>query len=317
MTIAAHGSQSRAGRRAPPVAWALSGVSVLLGVAGIVLHLLPGRIDAADYGAWWITNSVGAIAIAALGGLVAARRPRNPVGWLLLADALCHGLTAAAREYSLHALAPGSGLPEGVWALWLSGWTYTDFPVLIPLFLLFPDGRLRSRRWLPVLGVGLVVSLAVVLDFMTEPGPMLPPGTARALNPLPWPAVSGFVEGFGTLVLLSLLAALGVGVVSMVLHAREVTGPARRRIVLVALAATILTLELGHEDFMTYAGEEYAGAAVIVLFCASVALAILRYGLYEIDVIVSRTMVYGGLTVVLGGAYVELWRSRGAWSTAA
>src|ERR1700712_6147318 len=96
------------GRDWTRLAVALAALAMALGVAGVVLHVLRGELPAGDYGAWWVTNAVGALAIALPGGLLAARRPRHPLGWLLLALALAHGVTAAGREYALHALAPGS-----------------------------------------------------------------------------------------------------------------------------------------------------------------------------------------------------------------
>ena len=91
----------------------------------------------------------------------------------------------------------------------------------------------------------------------------------------------------------------------MLAKARRTSGPTRRAIVLVAIAATVMTLEVAHEDlYPSFNGEEYVGAGVITLVVVAMALAILRYGLYEIDIVVRRTVVYGGLTLVLGAAYV-------------
>ncbi len=280
---------------------------MLLAIAGVVLHIVPGELPAGDYGAWWVTNAATAIGIAVAGGLVASRVPANRLGWLLLALALAHAITVAFREYSLHALASGSSLPAGRGLLWVSGWTYVDFPLLIPLLLLFPDGHLRSRRWRPVLALGLAASAIATVWIATAPGPMLPSGVARSFNPLPWAGLDRLVESLGRTLLAACIAGLASGLVAMVLRARDADGAARRRIVLVALAALVLTVELAHEDgWNTFRGEEFFGAAVMVLFAIAIAVAILRYGLYEIDIVVSRAVVFGGLTVLLGGAYIGL-----------
>jgi signal transduction histidine kinase len=288
------------------LAVALAALAMALGVAGVVLHLVPGELPAGGYGAWWVTNAAGALAIALPGALLAARRPRNPLGWLLLALALAHGVTAAGREYALHALAPGSALPLGRAALWVSGWTYTDFPLLVPLLFLFPDGTLPSRRWRPAFAATWALAIAATGWVAVQPGPMLPSDLAAAANPLPWSGYYALLAHLGDWLEWLLVASLLVGIGGILLRARAADGPARRSLVLVAVAATILALELGHEDYRAYAGMEYAGAAVEVLLAAAIALAILRYGLYAIDLVVSRTLVYGGLTVVLGLVYVSV-----------
>jgi two-component system NarL family sensor kinase len=291
------------GSRPATVARVLAGVSMLLALAGILLHVLPGELPGGDYGAWWITNAVAGIAIALPGGLLAARRPRNPIGWLLLGLALAHGVTVASREYAFHALAPHANLPWGDATLWLSGWTYVDFPFFIALFFLFPDGRLPSRRWAPVLAIGMAVTLTSTVWLATYPGPMLESGAP--LNPLPWVGLARAFERIGNWELYAILATMALGIGAMLLRALASPGPARRRILFVAFSAIVLTAELGREDLAnTYRGEEYVGAAVLTLFAFAVAVAILRRGLYEIDLVVSRTVVYGGLTIVLGAAYL-------------
>lgn len=284
----------------------MGGLAVALAVAGVVLHLLPGALPAGDYGAWWVTNAAAALAIAVPAGLVAARRPENPLGWLLLTLALAHAVTAAGREYALHALPLGSELPLGRAALWVSGWTYTDFPLLVPLFFLFPDGTLPSRRWRPAFALAWTLAIASTVWIAVQPGPMLPSGDRASVNPLPWAWYYDLLAHLGDWLLWLLVASLFVGIAAMVTRALTVTGPARRSILLVAVAALILAVELGHEDYRAYAGMEYVGAGVEVLLAAAIAVAILRYGLYAIDVVISRTLVYGGLTVLLGVVYVSV-----------
>jgi two-component system, NarL family, sensor kinase len=289
--------------RVGALAWALAALSVALAASGVALHVLPGELPAGDYGSWWFTNAVAGVGIALPGGLLAARRSRNPLGWLMLALALAHGVTAASREYSLHALAPHSSLPFGVAALWLSGWTYVDFPLVIPLFFLFPDGLLAGRRWRLVFVPGMAVAIAATVAIATFPGPML--DSATPVNPLAWPWLGLQLERLGDWTVYVLVGVSLLGIVSMLVKAGAAVGAARRGIVLVAIAATVMTLEVGHEDIWpSFNGEEYVGAAVIMLVVLAMALAILRYGLYEIDLVVRRTVVYGGLTVVLGASYV-------------
>ena len=291
-------------RRAAAGAYALVAACFALALTGLVLHLLPGRVDAGNLGAWWITDVIAAIAVSLPAGLVAARRPSNPLGWLLLGLALASGVTVALREYALHALAPRSGLPAGTWALWVSTWTYADFPFLVALVFLFPDGRLLSRRWVPAFAGGLAVAVLAVVWLAVEPGPML--ATGRPFNPLPWPWLYDSIAGLGQTILVVNLAAIAVGLAAMLVRAWSVTGAARRQIVLVAIATLILIAEVGHEDFAYYPGAVYVGAAVTILFVVCMSVAILHYRLYDIDLVLSRTLVYGGLTIILGAAYVGI-----------
>jgi two-component system NarL family sensor kinase len=293
------GARSRVGA----FAWSLAALSAALAATGVALHLLPGELPAGDYGSWWFTNAVAGIGIALPGGLVAARRPRNPLGWLMLALALAHGVTAASREYSLHALAANSDLPFGVAALWLSGWTYIDFPLVIPLFFLFPDGRLAGRSWRLVFVPGMAFAAVVTVAIATFPGSMLDGGAP--FDPLAWPWLGTQFVRLGDWSVYVLVAVSLLGIASMLVKAAAAMGAARRGIVLVSIASTVMTLEVGHEDIWpSFNGEEYVGAAVIMLVVVAMALAILHYGLYEIDLVVRRTVVYGGLTLVLGLAYV-------------
>ena len=300
MSADREGGRTRVGA----LAWSLSALSAALAVTGVVLHVLPGELPAGDYGSWWFTNAIAGVGIALPGGLVAARRPRNPIGWLMLALALSHSITAASREYALHALTPHSSLPFGVAALWLSGWTYLDFPLVIPLFFLFPDGRVAGRRWLVGFVAGMAVATVATVAIATYPGPML--DAATPVNPLGWSWLGVQFERLGDWTVYVLVGVSLLGIVSMLAKAGAAVGSARRGIVLVATAATVMTLEVGHEDIWpSFNGEEYVGAAVVMLVVVAMALAILRYGLYEIDLVVRRAVVYGGLTLVLGAAYVS------------
>ncbi len=288
------------------LAWTLAAACALLAVGTAVAHPLPGAVDGGDLRQWWLVNAVAALSIGVVGGLVSARLPRNPIGWLLLSMALGHGLCGFGREYGMRAVAPGSGLPGGALAIWQASWTYVDAFAGLPIVFLFPDGRLRSRRWRPVAILAGLVALVNFAGAAFLPGNLLDTSTFVA-NPLGSDAVArvlepiGFYPTFTAFLFMSLL-----GLASMVLRAHDAVGPARRGIVLVALATTLTLAETVFENLVDYPGVVYQSTVVTLLFVAAVALSILRYGLYEIDVVVNRTLVYGGLALVLGGLYVAL-----------
>jgi signal transduction histidine kinase len=293
------------GRTAARAAWVIFASCVVLAVVAGLLHSRNGANPASAYTSWWLSNAAAAVALGALGGLIASRRPRNPVGWLLLGSALGHALTGAVREYAIYALSDGRSLPGARWALWLSGWVWMDFGLFVLVYLLFPGGRLRSLRWAPVAAAGLAAWLVAVAGNALIPGSLTPPGAPQVANPVGWAFAGRVLEWIGdqapTIVL---LATLGLGLGSILLHARETEGTARRRTLLVALAGAALLAEYATEQYAPYNGQPAVAATVIVAFAAAVAIAILRYGLYELDLVLNRALVYAGVTVVLGGAYV-------------
>ena len=154
------------------VAWSLLGVSTALAIIGGWLDVVghpttPGL----DYDVFFCVAFLG---FSIVGAVVASRVPRNPVGWLLLVQGLCWELAAVMAGYANYALFVSDGsLPAGEIAAWAVNWLYVPaLGALTFLALLFPDGRLPSRRWLPV--VWLLV-LAIVLEFadsMFAPGPL-------------------------------------------------------------------------------------------------------------------------------------------------
>ncbi len=164
---------------APRVAWSLwaAAAALLAASVGFLLARPAGSVDnpsLSDYG-----SDSGLIAVlltmSVVGLAVALRRPDNLVGWLLLGWGLVGAVSESASLYAVHALvaAPGS-LPAGEWFAWVDAWLAG--PVFAPmalLFLLFPNGRLPSRRWRPVAwltGGGLLLS---VVGFAFAPGPLV------------------------------------------------------------------------------------------------------------------------------------------------
>jgi two-component system NarL family sensor kinase len=298
---------ARRGSAPAALAWSLAAACAVLAVLAGALHQRNAGVPSGGYTAWWLPNAAGAVALGAIGGLVAARRPRSPIGWILLAEAVGHGLTGAAREWAVHRIAVGPA-GAGRWPLWLSNWAWMiDLPALTLMLLLFPDGRLRSRRWSVPLAAGLAASLAAIAGTLLAPGSMLPPGAPSVPNPVGWPWAMALLERVGESPILAVLwTALGLGVISMALHARGATGETRVRTSLVAAAGLLTVLELVSEYYLSYPGQPIAAAAVMVGLAGALAVAILRYRLYDLDPVLNRTLVFGGLTLALGGAYVAI-----------
>ncbi len=152
------------------LAWALCALCVALAVASLILALLNGR----TLGELFMSSDSSTVTLATLivsfsvvGALIASHRSENLIGWIFLAAALCYGLLSAGDDYATYALLtnPGS-LPLGAEASWLGQWIWAPGLGLILVFLplLFPDGRPPSRRWRPVVWLGV---LSIGLNFVS------------------------------------------------------------------------------------------------------------------------------------------------------
>jgi hypothetical protein len=265
------------------------------------------------------TGVFAAAVFAGVGFLLAAKRPRNAIGWIFLVIAINLALGLALPRYALHAVVthPGS-LPGGVLAAALSqtGWVILISGIAL-LLLLFPNGRLPSRRWWPIVAVAGVGVVATWVGGTTQPG-SLPKPFAAYDNPLGVRGLAGvdhvLFAGW-TLMVVAMVAGAG----SLVLRFRRAKGVERQQYKLFTVAAVAFpVVSLGVNAFESVVGADSglardadvvfsALAALIALFLPiSVGIAVLRYRLYEIDRLISRTLVYVASTVVLGAAYVAL-----------
>ena len=314
-------------RAASWLVWALAALSVAMFVASVPLYVLAR--SAQSPGDWVTVGTVGGLlgfvpflAFPLVGALVASRLPRNPIGWICLVAGLFWMLIILSEGYSAYGLArPGSvPFPVTIHAL-LYAWLWVPTVGLLGtyLILLFPDGKLPSRRWHPLAWLsGAVIVLLSVVTFLT-PGPL--EGLGGVQNPFglegqSWVAVVGWV-GLPLLPLCMLASAL-----SLVLRYRRSRGEVRQQIKWIAFAASFMGLlylgimsagtviwlisapetpsELGTrgallEDVMVLS---FAGVPVAIGF------AVMRYRLYDIDVLINRALVYGSLTATLALVYV-------------
>jgi hypothetical protein len=296
-------------RRIAPIAWALC---VAIAVASAVLlalgpgRQLPGDVFAGIGGASFLILS---LTFGGVGALVAWRVPENRIGWIFCVTGVFCGASVLAWAYADYGLNVTSHpLPAAAAA--------AAFPseALAPLLgiavLVFPDGRLPSRRWRPVAAMlGLAMALLLVSDSV-RPGALDDPFRA-ASNPL---GVSGLREV--TIAMNAVgWALVPVGIVlaaaSLIVRLRQAHGVVRRQLQLVlgvgALVAVVVALDMSTWLILPN-GDVRIQMAVIGLsfsaFPAATGVAILRYRLYDIDVVISRTVSYAVLVVVLAGLYL-------------
>ena len=285
------------GERGPRWIWlpALA-APVILGASlgGAVAADLPRHIDVENA----YPNLVFGSLVPLLGALIVARLPRNPVGWLFVLTGLASAVTVAVYEYANYALIahPGS-LPLPVAAAWVSSWVWTlgFAPLVTVAVLLFPDGRLPSPRWRYAVVLDVVAVLLLAASNAFLPGPLVNHPVAG--NPLGVPLPTAVFHVIGGLGFGLLLVGIALSTISTVLRWRRARGTERAQLGWFALATVLLAVSVLAP--LPSSMSPLLEIVAIPLLPVAVAVAILRNRLYGIEVVFRRSLVYGGLTVVL------------------
>jgi hypothetical protein len=292
----------------------VAAVSVGLLAGGMALsytdrHLIPAS-------GWDFSNvfeEATFMVVPVLGYVLASRRPGNKLGWMFLAAGLVLGAGFFCDRYGQRGLvaAPGS-LPAARAAAWFSNWAWQTIPAaaLAFILLLFPTGRLASRRWRPAAWfVTAVFTLDLAAQVVHACRVWEDPFTAPGNGWYPW---------LRTAILILVPAALLAGGVAVAVRFARSSGEERLQLKWFAMAAllvvgTIIPLALAPQIGLSPAAESAAVPVLKVLFCltlvglyAAIAVAVLKYRLYDIDRVISRTLAYAIITAVLAGVYAGL-----------
>jgi hypothetical protein len=255
-----------------------------------------------------VAQIVGFGAFAVVGGLLVAKRPTNAISWIMATIALMVGIFLAGDAYAAYVMVTRSQ-PDAlaVVGAWTGSWYWylAIALALVYLPLLFPDGRLPSRRWLPVAVLPGIGTLGVVvLGALGETLPLNEAPGYEIDNPIGIEGL-GFVEDlpvFGVLTGLLFVGVVGA-VASVVVRFRRSRGVERQQMKWFVYAAALLVLlPVG------YSLPEIVGnvlfVVVLIALPTSIGIAVLRYRLYDIDVVINRALVYGPLTATLALVYV-------------
>jgi hypothetical protein len=294
-------------------AWALWGLAVA-GVATIPWfdHLLrtAGRPDLAQLNASTLPLVLAALVAATVGAVLAARRPRHPVGWLLVGLGLTVTASGVFDGYARYGLVvrPGS-LPLARWvAVYSPATLYLAFVFVGWILLLTPTGSPPSPRWRWWARLSAAGPAAFLLALAVGPGLVIPPYDA-VLDRVNVPALAGAVDAAIAAGAALVVAGLVAGAWSLVVRFRRATGVERQQLRWVAFAAA-LTVPLGAVvaagvamGTVTGVVTSLATGACLALLPLATGAAILRFRLYDLDRIISRTLAYGLLTVLLGAGY--------------
>lgn len=283
----------------------LSSFFILLACAFVVAQ---GDNDLIGVGVF----SVLLAAVAIVGYLVASREPANPIGWLMLTIALLMMTSSLTDAYAGRAVREPGSLPGAAIAAWITLWVSPVAAGLVPhLLLRFPDGMLPSPRWRWV-GTGITVTTAVIaVTLAIRPGPT--DSVPSTDNPLGLASGQQLVEAVSVIAqtLLPLLSLLAIA--SLVSRYGRSDRTVRQQLKLFVYAVVLFPVLFAAAmvvDRYDTTSEKYFVFLLIVfallLIPVSMGFAILRYRLYDIDVVINRTLVYGGLTAFLGLSYVIL-----------
>lgn len=286
------------------LAGGLGTFAVLEVAAAIVLCLVVSWSWRDALESFTVTNGLMGLTFGVCGAVIAWHRPSNPIGWLFVADGIGHATTAAGAPLiqALHdAAAP---MEAQRLALTVFQWSWPwSIALFLPLaLLLFPDGRLPSRRWRPV-AIGIIVTAPFfVLEMGTSPDQpfensprgylALPPSSYDALQPL-WTATE--IRG---------LIAFLLATVCLVLRYRRASETGRRQLLWLLLAAVIVLAFMTPWALVT--GTPVVVLLAIPLVPIAVAVAIVRHQLLDIRLVVSRALAWALLSIVAVGSYIAL-----------
>jgi hypothetical protein len=295
-------------RTATWLAWSLWTLSVALTTLSLVLLVLIRSHPGIHVFDWWLGNSLVVIDVT-VGAIVASRRPENPVGWLLCLSGVVTSTSTFTSQYAIYALlAQPNSLPAGEAMAWIASWMLPIMNgVQVFYLLLFPTGRLPSRRWRWLAWLIVAYVLVGGVTAAVSPGAYL--GSLGPIrNPL---GIEGLTQ-FYKAVLYTLSPALFIAATfSLFVRLRRAVGVERQQLKWLAYAAgglaivsilLIITIAIDAPRWF-----EWSANAILVAVTPGVpiaiGIAILRYRLYDIDLLINRTLVYGSLTVTLVALY--------------
>jgi hypothetical protein len=296
-------------RAATWLAWALVALSVVLLVGGIALDQMVrssaqerpyyGPVDAVIYLATVLTFSV-------VGAIIASRQPRNAIGWLFCGVGLVTAINSLTGVYAEFRLSGGSYLGSlAETAAWFASWSWTLW-VYVPtsfLLLLFPDGRLPSPRWRPVAWCAVLGLIGFLAGYTLQPGPL--EDFPQITNPygVDSPILGAVANAGGIVASASMVASA----ISLIVRMRRAGRTERQQIKWLAYGGALAVGAIFVGGVISTIWSTDVGIALISLGVLGLPIftgvAITRYRLYEIDIVINRTLVYGALTAALVGVY--------------
>jgi signal transduction histidine kinase len=288
------------------VAWGLWA----LGISGVVVAAAFGIAD--HKGAQWngFTQVVAFFAVGTIGLVVARHQPKNPLGWIYLAVWAGAGIAfGALSEFARWAAITNAATPGATLAAWIGNWVWVPIFVLLVTFpfLLFPDGHLPSPRWRSFAWATVALTVLWTMSFALEGHDYTDALNRPSPNPYAIQSLVPFFDGARLVLGLLFIVVMGVAVASLVLRFRRGNREEREQIkwLMFAGAATViwfgLPLQHGNGGWT-----DFVQGFVLALIPLSIGVAILKYRLYDIDVVIRKTVVLGILAAFTTAVYVAI-----------
>jgi hypothetical protein len=293
-------------RAAAQLAWSACAFSLTLTALTVLLIVLLLRSDTPIY-YYWLETSMVAVGYSTVGAIVASRLPESPIGWLFCAIGLIFGVSHFSAEYAAYALlAPSGSLPAGEVLAWLTSWVWVfGLGLIVFLDLLFPTGRLPSARWRWFARFTAIVLLPAAILGALSPGLILSSTLHNPLGIEGLPNASKAIEAF-------MYALIVVGASSMLGRLRHAGRIERQQIKWFAYATAVaISGVILKNTIYPAVGVIWVWWVGLVLTTVGVVsspvamgIAIFRYRLYQIDILINRTLVYAALTASLAAGYI-------------
>jgi two-component system NarL family sensor kinase len=301
------------------LSWSITLFSFVVVLIGLVLSILAltANGNQAAFSHQFFTPLL-TITYCVVGALVASRHPRNPIGWMFCATGFLSALNMFSSGYALYSelTLANDSLPGAMFARWLTIWIWIPnifLPITFPL-LLFPDGKVLSTRWRPIVWAAGFGLFSVILSIAFHPGRLESIGL-KGSNPYGIPDSEGVISVIMSIAAPLLLVGVFGSIASIIVRFRSAVGIERAQLKWLVVAGVIVIVGnilsgipwwLWGDNPVTRELSIVITDITIVTIVVATGVAILRYRLWDIHIFVNRTLVYGSLTALVIGLYVVI-----------
>jgi signal transduction histidine kinase len=295
------------------LAWSLLAVDILLAAAALVASVLardsPGQTGNPYELFGWV---VAFMTFPVVGALIASRGAGGAIGWICLAIGLGVAATALSEQYAVYALVTNPGLPAGAFAAYMGSWSWVMFigPIGVFFVLLFPDGKLPTRRWRWLVVASSASMASAIVAIALAPESVDTPITTE--NPLGIEAAAPLLGPLAFVGMIGLFLSIVAALVAAVLRFRRSRSEERQQLkwfataTVITVAAFFSSLPAALVSSTLQGVLQTAGVLAWATLPLAAGIAILRYGLYDIDLVINKAVVFGALATFITTVYLAI-----------